>query len=322
MLSRFSNSKAFGRLLCAVACLAVLGGCGIDPDPGLVAATSPDGRGAIRPLPAPTGCTRTVTDNDALDEAMAAAQPGDRVCLLGKLRSTRLVLKRSGTAQKPIELVGDGNTILRGINVEANFVRISGVNVLRPTGPGISLQGNSLILENSTVLSPRGGDGDGLRFFGENITIRHNTIRDTRHLDGAHADCMQTFATDDEHVASRNVRVTDNRCEKISNICLIAEGPHSSAGDGSGVGESADFLFSNNYCQYSAYQAVMLDDIKRMTITRNEVYTKGPKAWAFQNNSTFGLIKDNVIGPDVEYEVGMDDSSKLGYRGPEVGGIP
>lgn len=122
--------------------------------------------------------------------------------------------------------------------MEGSNISISGVNAVRPQAPGIWLHGDNITFENNTVLSPRGNDGDGLRFFGKNITITHNTIRDTRHLNGAHADCMQTYAINARQVASQHVRVTDNRCEKISNICLIAEGPNSLAGDGSGVGRS------------------------------------------------------------------------------------
>lgn len=310
------------RLALTLVCLTLLAGCGIERDPGLVTATAADGRGAIRPAPAPTGCTRTVADTDSMVAAMSEATPGDRICLYGDLHAKRLVLRRSGTPERPIELVGDGQTILRGITVEGSNITISGVNAVRPQAPGIWLHGDNITFENSTVLSPRGNDGDGLRFFGNNITIRHNTIRDTRHLNGAHADCMQTYAINARQVASQQVRVTDNRCEKISNICLIAEGPHSMAGDGSGVGQSSDFLFSNNYCENHAYQATMLDDIRGMMITDNAIYGRKPKAFAFQNNSTHAVVARNVIGPGIDYEVGMDESSKVGYQGPAVGGKP
>lgn len=303
-------------------CLAVLAGCGGGSRPVLPAHTAADGRGAIRPLPAPKQCTQTVTDTEQMDRAMDEAKPGTRICLIGDLHGKRLVLKRSGTAGQPIELVGDGRTVLRGLSVQGNYVQISGVNLVRPIGPGASLRGNFITFENNTVLSPRGKDGDGLRFFGKNITITHNTIRDTVHLGGAHADCMQTFATDEDNVASEQIQIADNRCERISNICLMAEGPNSSAGDGSGVGASSNFYFRNNYCENHADQALMIDDVSRVEATDNEIEGAKPKAFAFQNRSTNALVNHNTIGDGIDYEVGMDETSKPGYQGPDVGGKP
>lgn len=66
----------------------------------------------------------------------------------------------------------------------------------------------------------------------------------------------------------------------------------------------------------------MLDDVKRMTITDNVIYGRKPKAFAFQNNATEAVVAHNVIGPGIDYEVGMDESSQAGYQGPEVGGRP
>ena len=96
---------------------------------------------------------------------------------------------------------------------------------MQPRAPGISLRGDDLTLANSTAISPRGADGDGIRFWGNNITITHNTIRDTRNLNGAHADCMQTFATDEQHVASQHVLIEYNRCERISKHLPDRRGP-------------------------------------------------------------------------------------------------
>jgi len=36
------------------------------------------------------------------------------------------------------------------------------------------------------------GNGDGIRFFGTNLKILHNTVSDVKNLNGAHADCLQT----------------------------------------------------------------------------------------------------------------------------------
>jgi hypothetical protein len=164
-------------------------------------ATAPDGRGAIRPMAVlvqPAGCTSTVGDSDAMKQALAAARPGNTICVLGNLGDARLSIKNSGTAKAPIRVVGDGKTVVKGITVAASFVDINGINAINPHAPGISLAGNNITLENSTSISPHGDDADGIRFWGSNIVIRHNTVQHTTNAHKAHADCMQTFATDEE----------------------------------------------------------------------------------------------------------------------------
>lgn len=307
-------------MLALLGVLLVAGCTRLSPNP--VLATAEDGRGAIRPLSTPTGCTVTVTDPEAMNPTLAAARPGSRVCLLGNLGTRRLMMGASGTKQSPIQIIGDGNTIVRGITVEAHDVTISGINSVHPIAPGISLRGDDLTLTNSTSISPRGGDGDGIRFWGTDITITHNTIRDTRNLNGAHADCMQTFATDDKHVASQHVIIAHNRCEQISNICLIAEGPNSLAGDGSGTGQSADLTFADNYCDNYASEATELDDVQHATITGNHLVGEKPMAFSFQNKATGALVQNNLLASDIDHEVGMDDSCRDGYFGPIPGGGP
>jgi hypothetical protein len=313
-------------------CAAIwLAGCGSAPPvvhstgPAQpVTATSPDGRGAIRPLPAPTGCTTTVIDGSAMMQALRSAVPGSVICARGDISDTRLSIHRSGTAEAPIKILGDGMTLVKGITVEADYITISGVNAMNPAAPGISLHGNNITLENSTSISPRGDDGDALRFWGDNITIRHNTLRDT--VPGpnqAHADCMQTFATDADHPASQHVVIDSNRCEKISNTCLIVEGPHSLAGDGSGVGVTSDIRWTNNYCQNMASEALQIDDAQNLTVTGNEIAGNTlDHAFALQNKSTGAKISGNKLNPAIQYEVGADSSSKPGYQGPAIGGNP
>jgi hypothetical protein len=300
----------------------LVAGCATAGPAGPPDTTAADGRGAVRPLPAPSECTTTVREAAAMDSALSEAKPGDRICILGTLDSRRLILRRSGSASAPIQVLGDGNTTVRGITVEASHVVVSGLNAVRPHAPGISLTGDDITLTNSTSISPRFDDGDGIRFFGHHIRIVHNTVRDVRNLNLAHADCMQTFATDDTHVASSDVRIEHNRCERISNQCLIAEGPHSSAGDGSGVGESREITFSDNFCEGHAGQALYVDDVRGVTVTGNEITGFSPKAFAFANKSTGARVFGNKIDAGIDYEVGMDDSSRPGYHGPEVGGDP
>ncbi|MBO0882772.1 MAG: hypothetical protein J2P17_21050 [Mycobacterium sp.] len=282
--------------------------------------TASDGRGAIRPLPAPTGCTTTIRRSSQLAAVMHAAGPGNRICIVGDLSNERLVVENSGIESARIEIVGDGRTTVRGITVEANNILISGINAVRPRAPRISLVGNNIILINSTSISPRGGDGDGIRFWGNQITISHDTVRDTLNLYGAHADCMQTFATDEDRPTSTHVRITHNRCEGIANTCLIAEGPFTS--DGIHHGKSEDFLFSDNFCENHASEATEIDGIQDVTIAHNQLTGQKDMAFSFQDMATGGHVTDNTIAPEIDHEVGMDNSSKAGYRGPEARGGP
>ncbi|HEY2206489.1 MAG TPA: right-handed parallel beta-helix repeat-containing protein [Pseudonocardia sp.] len=294
-----------------------------EPDPGPVARTAPDGRGAIRPLAAPTGCTTTAQDANAMKLALANAQPGNKICVLGDLGDTRLSIKASGTAQAPITVAGDGRTIVKGVTVRANYVTVTGVNAVKPKAPGISLDGNNITVENSTSVNPHGDDGDGLRFWGDNIVLRHNTIAHTTPgAHHAHADCMQTFATDQDSPASQHVLIDGNRCEDISNTCLIMEGPNSEAGDGSGIGATSDVVYTNNYCANKADEALQIDDVQRLTITGNEIAGGVNHAFALQNHSTGAKVGGNTLNPDIKYEVGMDDTSQAGYQGPRSGGDP
>jgi hypothetical protein len=288
-----------------------------------VMATAADGRGAIRPLAAPLDCTSTVTDADGMRRALSTAAPGNRICVFGDINSTRLVITNSGTIGQPIQILGDGRTIVRGITVKASNIIVSGINAVQPVAPGISLAGQNITLENDASINPRGGDGDGIRFWGTNITIRHNTIRNTHNLHGAHADCMQTFATGPDAPASQHVLIENNRCEQIDNMCLIAEGPNSLAGDGSGVGATTDITFNNNYCDdRKASQALQIDDVQNLAVTNNTIAGPINHAFAFQNMTTGAKVIGNTLNPLISYAVGMDESSQEGYLGPQPGGRP
>lgn len=277
--------------------------------------------GAVRPLAAPTGCARTVTGVGALKPALDTAPPGGTICLLGNL-DARLTITRSGTAQAPLRLVGDGNTTVRGISVAASNVVISGINARQPGAPGVSLRGNNLVLENTVIVAPQGNDGDGIRFWGNNILIRRNTVQTTRNANRAHADCMQTFATDEDHPASQRIVIDNNRCVDIDNNCLIVEGPNSEAGDGSGVGTTTDVSYTNNVCDSRAAQAVLMDDVRRVTIRNNQIVGPVHHAFALQNNTSGAVVMGNRLRPGIRFEVGMDSSSRPGYQGPTPGGPP
>ncbi|MDT7666820.1 MAG: hypothetical protein QOD04_6376 [Pseudonocardiales bacterium] len=286
--------------------------------PNVPAAGNICGAGAVRPTPLTAACTKTV-DGAGLQAAVDAARPGDRICATGN-SPTRLTVSHSGTPAAPILVLGDGKAAVKGLTIKADNVTVGGLNLTGAAAPGVEMTGNGITLVNNTVASPRGGDGDGIRFFGSNLRILHNTISDTRNLNGAHADCMQTFASDSP--ASQHVLIDSNRCDKIANQCLIAEGPNSSAGDGSGKGRSSDIQFTHNFCDSNASQAVMIDDVQNVSVTDNQITGGNEKAFAFDNKSTGAKVSGNILGLRIKFEVGMDHTSKLGYLGPLIGGLP
>lgn len=323
-----------------LAVVLVLAGCGGPSQDEAIPGPSPAIPPPTSALPPPTGgpgvgqplpqvnCTKQATDAASMEAVLASAVPGDRICLSGDMRDTRLDVQRSGTFEQPIIILGGGRTVTDGITVEADHVLVDGVAAEQPEAPGMYLRGNNITVQNNSVISPQGDDGDGIRFFGRDIRILHNLIRDT---DGAgddsnHADAIQTFATTDEYVASQNILIDGNRFEQIDNICLIAEGPDSESG-GSGDGEAKNLVFTNNYCENGTgeadiAQAVYVNDFENVTIANNQIVGEVTKAFSFDNGSTGALVRDNQLNPAIQFAVGMSDSSEEGYRGPEPDGGP
>ncbi|MGH3766202.1 MAG: right-handed parallel beta-helix repeat-containing protein [Pseudonocardiaceae bacterium] len=202
---------------------------------------------------------------------------------------------------------------MKGIRVTASNVIVQGFNVIGAAAPGVQLKGANLTLQDTSIDHPTGGDYDGIRFFGDGIKILHNQISNITNTHGAHADCMQTFATTTP--SSHNVLINGNRCDKVDNQCLIAQGPHSTAGNGSGKGESSGLVFSNNYCDAHASQAVHIDDVQNLTLMSNDIEGRVRKAFNLINESTGSKISCNKLGPGVGKEVVIDNSSQPRYQG-------
>jgi hypothetical protein len=137
-------------------------------------------------------------------------------------------------------VLGDGRTAVDEVIIRADHVVVAGFSVVDGKAPGIWLRGADVTVRDNTVVHPMGDDHDGLRFFGDDLRILHNTISDVSPgATEAHADCMQSFATGPKARTpnsgnSHRALIEGNRCERIDNQCLIVEGPFSSYGDGSG----------------------------------------------------------------------------------------
>jgi hypothetical protein len=224
----------------------------------------------------------------------------------------RVQITESGTAEEPKTYDGEGKTV-GGIDIEADYVIVQNYVMEGPEAPGVSIEGNNVTLQNVTIKDPTGGDGDGLRFFGDDIKILNNKISGTSNENG-HADCMQTFSSDSP--PSNNVLIEGNRCEKIDNMCLMAEGPND--GEGDGEGHSTKFTLKNNYCEtLEAGQQIMIEDIQDAVIADNEFVGSTDRAIGLAINSTGAHVSGSKLDPAIECEVGIDDSSREGYEGPE-----
>ncbi|GAA4509297.1 hypothetical protein GCM10023191_070340 [Actinoallomurus oryzae] len=266
------------------------------------------------PAAASVRCTRHV----AGPRQMRSVRPGDVVCVDKAAAGRRLVITKGGTPGKPITYSGGGQAV-GGITIEADNVIVDGYVMNRPEAPGVEMTGDNITLRNTTITRPHGGDGDGLRFFGDDLKILNNRISGTSNRYG-HADCMQTFASDTP--PSHNVLIEGNRCAGIDNMCLMAEGPND--GEGDGVGHTSDFTIRNNYCEtLKASQNLMFEDVQNTVIDGNAFEGDPDKAIGLAIGSTGAHVgRHNTTGPKIRYLVGIDDSSRPGYEGPEPGGRP
>ncbi|WP_084216273.1 right-handed parallel beta-helix repeat-containing protein [Pseudonocardia spinosispora] len=272
--------------------------------------------------PSLSSCTKQVATPDALSQALSSAAGGDRICVTADLASTRLTVTKGGPSPaQPVTVVGNGKTVVKGITVKASNVTVDGFQVVGASAPGIEISGKYITVQNNTVKHPTGGDFDGLRFFGDNLKILHNTITDINPGGGgAHADCMQTFTSGGGPPTS-HLLVDGNRCDNIDNQCIMAEGPGDVGDGGGGPGKSEDWTITNNYCRFSAGQALMFEAIQNAKIRDNEFVGKADKAIGLDINSTGAKVGGNkLVG--VKADVGMSENSKQGYQGPDPQGGP
>jgi hypothetical protein len=295
------------------------------PAPSAPAAPSspsaPGSNAGVRAL-APVPCTVT-----AAVDAVPVAAPGDVVCLTGD-SDDRLTITTDGTDGAPITYFGAGTSTVRGIEVTVSNVVVEGFTSKRADDMGAKLQGNNITFRDNTISTPQnaGDDTDGLRFFGDGIQIVHNTISDVSDGsdcdsdgcgDGPHPDCMQTFYSD-SYPTSSTVTIQGNRCENVAAQCLMAEGPVLPEDGINGPGESANWTFDDNYCDSGAAQALMIRNIKNLTITNNDFDGTNNKAIALADASTGAHVEGNRLSPRIHKLITFDDANEsLGYIGPE-----
>jgi hypothetical protein len=267
-------------------------------------------------------CTTTAE----VDATPPPGRPGDVVCLTGDF-DDRLEITVGGTPAKPLTYSGGGDTRVRGIDVTADNVIVQGFRSEDARNMGARLQGNGITFRDNRIEHPvfGGDDTDGLRFFGDGITILHNTISDVSDGsdcddegcgDGPHPDCMQTYWSD-SYPTSSHVTIEGNRCEKAAAQCLIGEGPQIPDEGVNGPGESTDWTVYDNYCSTGAAQSMQFKNVKNVTIVDNYFDGDNNKAIALAYASTGAHVGGNRLGERVEKLITFDDDlEEPGYVGP------
>jgi hypothetical protein len=248
------------------------------------------------------------------------------VCLSGT-SDERLTITRGGTIDAPVIYSGGGTATVRGINVEASNVIVQGFTSTHARSMGAKLLGDNITFQDNMIVHPvnTGEDTDGIRFFGDHIKIVHNTMTDISDGsnctndgcgDGPHPDCLQTWYSD-TYPTSSNVVIDGNRCEKAAAQCLMAEGPTLPDDGVQGPGQSANWIFNNNYCDAGANQALMIRNIKNLAITNNDFQGTNHKAIALADGSTGAHVSGNRLNPRIGKLITFDDEDVAnGYVGP------
>ena len=284
------------------------------------AASDPGKDAGVRPLTAPK-CTTT-----ADVASPPTANPADATCPPGQ-PADRLIRAAGGTAEDPVTYFGAGSAAPAGIDVTTDNVVVEGFTLTDAHSMGARLQGNNITFQDNTITHPvnAGDDTDGMRFFGDGISIVHNSISDVSdgsHCDdngcgnGPHPDCMQTWYST-TYPTSSNITIEGNRCENIASQCLIAEGPHLPTEGINGEGASTGWTFYDNYCNSAAAQAVQLKNITNVTVADNDFDGRNNKAIALANGSTGAHVGGNTLGPKIEKLITFDDGDEApGYVGP------
>jgi hypothetical protein len=272
--------------------------------------------------PPPAHCTV-----NADVDSVPSPTPGDVVCLSGTLND-RLTLTTGGTPDKPIVYSGDGKATVQGIDVTASNVVVQGFTSAEAHSMGAKLLGNNIVFQNNTITHPvnAGDDTDGVRFFGDHIKLLHNWISDVSDGsectkdgcgDGPHPDCIQTFYSQ-EYPTSSDVLIDGNHCEKVAAQCVIAEGPNLPEDGIQGPDESANWTISNNYCDDGAAQAMMIRDVKNVSIVDNDFEGTNNKAIALADASTGARVDGNKVNPRIHKLITFDDALEAtGYSGPQ-----
>lgn len=251
------------RRLAGLAVLALVAtACTAGPAP----TEDPGGQPSSDSAPA---CSSTAGDAQTADESLAAARPGDTVCLQGDgFAGAELVMTSSGTPAAPI-VVSGADTVLASMSVEADHVIVQGLRT--EGGSGILLTGAGLVARDNTVLDATASsgiaclpcddatiegntvartDGTGIFIEGNRITVRDNEVSESVRIDARDADGIRFFGT--------GHRIEGNLVRDIKDDGY-ARPPHTDCFqtfDNSGVA-TTDVVISDNICRNVDHQCLI-----------------------------------------------------------------
>jgi hypothetical protein len=157
-------------------------------------------------------CSYTINNLQQARSAITAAAPGDVLCFAGvNLSDIDLTMARSGTAQAPITLVSDGQTIVHQLHIMADHILIQGFTIVG--GGELLLEGTGIVAQKNTVRDTvRGGiicagcidstieantvthaTTTGISITGQRVTVRENLVNATVPADDGDADGVRFF---------------------------------------------------------------------------------------------------------------------------------
>lgn len=192
--------------------------------------------------------------------------------------------------------------------IESNTMTHVASNGIDITGTRITVHANTI---SDTVVSPHGGDADGMRFYGSGHRITDNTISDISaegYRSPPHPDCFQTL--DNSKPPTFDVVISGNTCRNVDAQCLIATGDQGgNSGAPSGV---PSITFTGNMCANNGAQAVNVRRWPNVVVTQNTF--SGPnltRAVLISEGSTGCTVTGNST-TDNRPTVEVDDSSRPG----------
>jgi parallel beta-helix repeat protein len=157
-------------------------------------------------------CSYTISNLEQARSAITAAAPGDVLCFAGvNLADVNLTVVRSGTADAPITLISDGQTIVHQLHIIADHVLLQGFTIVG--GGELLLAGTGIVAQKNTVRNTGHGGiicasctdstiesntvthaaTTGILISGQRITVRENLVSRTVPVDDGDADGVHFF---------------------------------------------------------------------------------------------------------------------------------
>lgn len=225
--------------------------------------------------------------------------------------TSQLNITTGGTASTPKVYDGQGHTTGR-INVTAPYVVVQNFRINAGSQYGAYIDANNVTFQNNDIkgITPTGdGDLNAITAFGNNISILYNTAINfvSGNPGDSHTDFFQTWVSSSHPTASSNLKIIGNKATGPSNTgrsnsiasihqCVMGEGL-GRGGNSGGSGDPHDWIISDNEFGDSWNQAIKLDGIDNVSITRNKFVGSSDYVLDVSSASTnVKFYSDNTVG--------------------------